>query len=102
MVLEGQEISVKVTINNTGSVSHEFPIGMTIRHIATNQDFNLPLQLRRVAVGNNGFKTFNWIVPSGAPKGLYSIISAVWEGEENGIPFNRLDDWVSANAFAVQ
>ena len=103
MVRENEIVEVKVSIENTGTESNTFEIGMTMRHIATNRDFDLPLQSEFEGPGSSpGSETFKWQVPGNAPKGDYTIITAVWEGENNGVPFNRLDDRVLSRAFNVQ
>ena len=103
MAREGDTIKVKVSIENIGTESNTFEIGMTMRHIDTNTDFDLPLQSEFESPGSSpGSETFNWEVPDNAPKGNYTIITAVWEGENNGVPFNRLDDRFIQNAFIVE
>ena len=102
MVRRGEEVRIKTTIENTGDETHTFQIGFTMRHVDTGQDFNLPLQSERESPGGRGDETAVWIIPENAPLGNYAIISAVWEGEENGVPFNRLDDRTVPNAFIVE
>jgi len=93
----GDEVKVKVTIDNLNSPSHTFQIGCTMRHYNTNFDYDLPLE----AELNGGSETFNWKVPSNAKKGNYSIITAVWEGKSGSVPYNRLDSETKSRAFSV-
>ena len=102
MVKPGQEVKVKVTIDNTGTEAHTFPIGVTIRHIATEKDYDLPLQNEFETTGpGTGSETFAWKIPSNAPKGPYSVIAAVWKSRDNATPSGRLDDDVVPNAFTI-
>jgi len=101
MVVTGQTVKATVTVKNTGNVSHSFPVGFTIRHVATSRDYDLPFQSLSLSAGSSGSKTFSWTVPSNTPKGYYSMITAVWESTSAGLGVNRLDDYVVANAFSV-
>jgi len=101
MVKAGQVIKAAVEVQNTGTGSHTFPIGCTIRHVATNTDYNLPFQTKTISKGSKYTVTFSWTVPSGARTGYYSIIAAVWTSIQNGLGVGRLDDEVLANAFSV-
>ena len=101
MVKRGQEIRVFVEATNIGDVLHTFEVGMTMRHIETGRDFDIPLKSLELGVNTLDNVGMFWTVPEDAPDGNYSVISAIWEGETNGIPFNRLDDEVNPNAFIV-
>jgi len=101
MVKEGQTVTATVTVKNTGTESHTFPVGFTIRHVSTGRDYDLPLQSLTLGVGSTSSRGFSWTVPSGAPKGYYSMIAAVWTSQSGGVPSGRLDDSVVANAFSV-
>ena len=101
-LLPGDRVRPRISWKNTGTEGHTFILGCTIRHGPTNTDYDLPLETDFVGDGNLDDKKFEWwVVPSNAPKGMYAIIGAVWERESNGIPQNRLDDEVIANAFEV-
>ena len=98
----GDRVRAKIAWKNTGSERHRFILGYTIRHIDSKKDYDLPLEKDSTSAGKRDDKKSDWwTIPITAPKGKYSIISAVWEGEKNGIPFNRLDDEVIANAFKI-
>ena len=101
MVLEGQQITVKIDFLSKTPGRFNFTFGTTIRHIITGQDFDLPLIQKEEDFQEQGTATFFWTIPPEAPKGSYSVISAIWEGESNGIPFTRLDDEVAPNAFII-
>ena len=98
----GDTIKTNVAIATSSEEKHTFQIGSTIRHISSSKDYDLPLIAKARTGESNASASFNWIIPSGAPKGNYSIIVAVWEGETNGVPFGRLKDKVIANAFEVK
>ncbi len=102
MVKPGQFVDLRITFKNTGDESHRFIIGATFRHIATEEDFDVELNNQSQGVGSEDTLSFTWTIPANAPKGSYSVIGAVWEGETDGVPFNRLDDDVIANAFNVE
>ena len=98
----GDRIQVNVSIAANVPDSHAFKIGSTIRHISTNQDFDLPLQ-SKTNQGERFFQpSFDWIIPSNAPLGAYSVIIAVWENASAGIPSGRLDDETIPNAFNLE
>jgi len=101
MVVTGQTVKATVTVKNTGNKSRTFPVGFTIRHVATSKDYDLPFQSLSLSAGSSSSKTFSWTVPSDAPKGYYSMITAVWEKVSNNLGVNRLDDEVVANAFSI-
>ena len=102
MAKPGENINLKVTIKNTGDEWHRFIVGATFRHVATNKDYDLDLFKQSQGVGSEDETSFNWTVEENAPKGFYSAIAAVWEGETDGVPFNRLNDDVIPNAFNVE
>ncbi len=98
----GDRVRAQIRWKNTGSARHEFTLGYTIRHISSRKDYDLALETDATSAGSSDSKKSDWwTVPSNAPKGKYSIISAVWEGQSRGTPFNRLDDEVIANAFEI-
>jgi len=98
----GDKVRVIIAWKNTGSESHKFVLGCSIRPPSGHSDYDLPLEKDTTAAGKTDDNKFDWWkVPSNAPKGTYAIIGAVWEGESGGTPFNRLDDEVIANAFEV-
>lgn len=101
MVNVGQKIQVKTTFKNTGTVRHKFPVGLTFRHVATNTDIDIPFEYQTENAGNSGTVTFNWNVTSAAPKGPYTVITAVWESVQNNLGVNRLDDEIIPNAFSI-
>ena len=101
MVKVGDTIGVQLSISTSSEERHRFFIGTTIRHVDSNLDFDLPLK-NFVRGGESGLAvTFKWLVPSNAPKGNYSVISAVWENASNGIPSSRLTDRTVPNAFEL-
>ena len=101
MVVEGQTVKATVTVKNTGDVSHTFGVGFTMRHTSSGKDYDLPLQSLSLGVGASGSKTFSWTIPSGAPKGYYTMITAVWKKTSNLTDADRLDDYKISNAFSV-
>lgn len=102
MVKPGQNVNLIVNFKNTGDEWHRFIIGATFRHVATNKDYDIELNNQAQGVGSEDETSFSWLIPANAPKGNYSVIAAVWEGETDGVPFNRLDDDVIPNAFNVE
>jgi len=101
MVIAGQTVKATVTVKNTGNESHTFGVGCTMRHVSTSTDYDIPLQSLSLNVGSSSSKTFSWTVPSGAKKGNYTIITAVWKKTSNLTDADRLDDYYVSNAFSV-
>ena len=89
----GDRVRSEIAWKNTGTDSHKFTLGWTIRHVASEKDFDLALETDSTSAGKSDDKKSDWwTVPMTAPKGNYSIIGAVWAGQSRGVPFDRLDD----------
>ena len=69
-----------VTIENTGTTTRSFWIGLSYRRPDGNYYDVPPQQTDTLSPGERQTITFIWFIPDDAPEGLYDAITAIWDG----------------------
>lgn len=79
----GDTVTVDILIDNIGTETGTFTLGVSFKHLSTNTEYgNILIQPSgEVTITQGGSTVFlaTWVVPSGAPLGQYQIAVNCWE-----------------------
>ena len=100
MVVVGDEITVTVKFKNTGTSSHNFPVGVSLLKPGGGW-LDFPYQTISVTPGGIKTLTFHKTMQSSYPKGSYGYDAAVWHSENGGDLSGELDREQERNVFTL-
>ena len=100
----GETVTVAVTVENIGSVGHEFYVGFSVYdpdggHV--EKDYDALFTSVYLDPGDNSTKNLAWTIPIGAAGGHWDVTVAVWDREEEGALYGEYDRKTEDDAFFV-
>jgi len=98
-----ESIPFQVTIQNTGSECRTFWVGYSVQD-ANGGWWDEPEVAQKTASicpGNNSSIGLSWEHRSDVPRGYYTAKMRLWEGWNEGVPVEEIDNKIKSNAFQL-